>query len=145
MFHAQTLPHIKEHILNSMCSHDGVVRILFATIAIGMGVNFSDLNHIIHYGAPSSLDDYFQESGRSGRSGEQAKSIVYWQPHDCPMRENLSNPHDAEVAAVRRYVENCGECRRVQLIRYFDPELVKSLPKLDSLLCCDVCAGLVKT
>lgn len=57
----------------------------------------------------------------------------------------ISNPRDAEVAAVRQYVENCGECRRVQLIRYFDPELVKSLPKLDSLLCCDVCAGLVKT
>ena len=33
MFHAQTLP---EHILNSMCSHDGVVRIL----PLGWGLTF---------------------------------------------------------------------------------------------------------
>ena len=106
-----------------MCVPHGVVRIIIATIALGMGVNFSGLNTVIHHGAPSSIDDYFQESGRVGRSGDQAKSVIFWQPQDCPLKKDLSNPRDAEVAAVRRYVENCEECRRYQLISYFDPEL----------------------
>lgn len=145
MFHAQTLPRIKEHILSSMCNPHGVVRIVFATVALGMGVNFASMNTVIHYGAPSSIEDYFQESGRCGWSGDQAKSIIYWQPHDCPLKVDLTNPRDAEIAAVRRYVENNQECRRRQLLRYFDPELVKTLPECDRLLCCDVCSTLVCT
>ena len=34
---------------------DGVVRIVFATIALGMGVNLQGVNTIIHYGAPRSM------------------------------------------------------------------------------------------
>ena len=41
-----------------------------------MGVNLAALNRIVHYGAPHSLDDYFQECGRAGRSGEQAFCMV---------------------------------------------------------------------
>ena len=52
-----------------MTQTHGVVRIVFATIALGMGVNLLDVNTVIHYGAPRSIDDYFQESGRGGRSG----------------------------------------------------------------------------
>ena len=38
---------------------------------------------IIHYGAPSSIEDYFQASGRRGQSGDSAYSIVYRTPNDC--------------------------------------------------------------
>ena len=44
------------------------------------------------------------------------------------------------LACVRHYVENTLECRRVQLLRYFDPDLIKTL-HCDHLLCCDVCAS----
>ena len=142
MFHAQTAEHIKEHILTSMSKPDGTVRVVFATVALGMGVNFAGLNLILHYGAPSSIDDYFQESGRSGRSGDQAKSIIYWKPVDVPLKQDLSNPHDAEIAIVRRYLENETECRRYQLMRYFDPDIARSLCSRDSLVCCNVCAKL---
>lgn len=33
---------------------------MFATIALGMGVDLQGVNTIIHYGAPSSIEDYFQ-------------------------------------------------------------------------------------
>lgn len=72
MFHASTPQHNKEVILNSLAKSDGVVRIVFATVAFGMGNNLRDINMIVHYGASQSTDDYFQESGRGGRSGEQA-------------------------------------------------------------------------
>ena len=93
MFHAQTTDHIKDHIISSMSQACGTVRVVFATVALGMGVNFVNLNHyIVHYGAPSSIDDYFQESGRSGRSGDHATSVIYWKPIDAPSRKDLSNP-----------------------------------------------------
>lgn len=140
MYHANTPPHNKDVILQSLQKEDGVVRVVFATMALGMGVNFAALNTIYHYGAPRSIDDYLQESGRAGRSGTQAKSVVYWRPSDAPLKSVLTNPRDAEVVAVRRYLENTTYCRRFQLLQYFDPELARSLPPRDRSLCCDVCA-----
>ena len=106
MYHAHTPTHNKEVILKSMQKADGVVRIVCATVALGMGLNFVGLNRVVHYGAPSSIDDYFQESGRVGRSGELAKSTIYWKPIDAPMKKDISNVRNAEIVAVRRYVEN---------------------------------------
>ena len=51
------------------------------------------------------------------------------------MKEDLSNPHDAEVAAVRRYIANQSVCRRVQLLSYFDPAIV-SIACLEGILYC---------
>ena len=33
---------------------------MFASVAIGMGINLQGVNIILHYGAPSSIEDYFQ-------------------------------------------------------------------------------------
>lgn len=72
MYHANTPEHNKEVIMNSLTKPDRVVRVVFATVALGMGVNMRDVNTIIHYGAPQSIEDYYQESGRGGRSGQAA-------------------------------------------------------------------------
>lgn len=138
MFHADTPDHNKDVILRSFSDPTGVVRVVFATVALGMGVNFSDVNDIAHYGAPQSLDDYFHESGRAGRSGAQAKSVVFWKPSDCPRKKEHLSRRDVEVLAVREYVENNAVCRRKWLLNYFDHECV--LPASDPSLCCDVCA-----
>ena len=70
MFHSSTSDANKQIILESLSKPDGTVRVVFATTALGMGVNFVGLRATIHYGAPRSLDDYFQESGRAGRAGQ---------------------------------------------------------------------------
>ena len=140
MYHANTPSHNKEVILSSMQRADGTVRIVFATVALGMGVNLVGVNRVIHYGAPASIDDYFQESGRAGRSGEAAKSTVYWKPSDAPLRKDISDPRNTEMAAVHQYLENESECRRQQLLNYFDPDLIGTISCKDRLLCCDVCA-----
>ena len=139
MYHSCTPQHNKEVVLESLVRTDGVVRIVFATIALGMGIDLRDVNTIIHYGAPRSLEDYFQESGRGGRSGDPAKSVIYWKPKDCPSRKKIESIHDQETAAVRRYVENISECRRYQLLTYFDP----GFSRVDSvsMACCDVCSS----
>ena len=134
MFHANTPQHNKEVVLKSMTQTHGVVRIVFATIALGMGVNLHDVNTVIHYGAPRSIDDYFQESGRGGRSGGDALSVVYWKPVDCPVKKEPTSTHDHETIAVRKYLENTTECRRMWLLHYFDPSCAKPGNKTPEML-----------
>ena len=138
MFHSNTPDHNKEVILKSFTDPDGVVRVVFATVAQGMGVNLRDVNTVYHYGAPQSIDDYFQESGRGGRSGDAARSVVYWKARDCPVKKDPTSTRDAEVIAVRRYLENDSICRRKWLLDYFDPSCAKPGPNPST--CCDVCA-----
>ncbi len=143
VFHANTPTHIKELVLKSITEQDGIVRVVFATVALGMGVNLHSTNTTIHYGGPQSLDDYFQESGRAGRSGDNARSIVYWKPADCPLRKQLISTRDHEVASVRLYLENTTVCRRKWLLDHFDPLCAK--PGIDPSMCCDVCANITET
>ena len=138
MFHANTPDHNKDVILKSLNEPDGVVRLVFATVALGMGINLRDVNTIIHYSAPQSIDDYFQESGRGGRSGQHARSVVYWRATECPMRKVLSSTRDHEVAAVREYLQNETICCRQWLLNYFEPSWTNC--ERDPSLCCDVCA-----
>ncbi len=68
--------------MESMGKADGTIRVVFATMAFGMGVNFVGLYVTIHYGGPQSVEDYFQESGRAERDGGDCTSIIYWMPRD---------------------------------------------------------------
>ncbi len=137
MFHASTPCHNKDVILQNLLIPDGIVKVVFATVALGMGVNVKEVNTVIHYGAPRSIDDYFQESGRAGRSGDSARSIVFWKPSDCPFRRDPVTVHHRELNEVRQYLENTSACRRVSLVSYFDPK--KAHPGEDPIKCCDVC------
>lgn len=104
-----------------------------------MGVNLVGVNIIVHFGAPSSIDDYAQGSGRGGRSGEKAQSIIFWTPCDCSLKENLKTVKDCETAAVRTYLENKTVCHRKWLFDYFDQSL--SPDYVDSKECCDICVN----
>ena len=59
MFHAKT-PQRRDNIIRSLQDPNGVVRVVFASVAIGMGADLQGLKSILHYGAPSSIEDYFQ-------------------------------------------------------------------------------------
>ena len=98
-----------------------------------MGVNLADVNTVIHYGAPRSLEDYFQECGRGGITGKQAFSTIYWCPRDAP---KIS--WSIENLLVRSYLEKTFVRRRKQLIEYFVKDF-KEVSETTQSLCCDVC------
>ena len=54
-FHAPQTTEMKEKMLKQLCSGKGVVHVVFATFAIGMGVEITDIRNIIHIGRPSSV------------------------------------------------------------------------------------------
>ena len=59
-----------------MGSETGKIRVLICTKAAGMGVNFRNLNSIIHYGVPHDLDTFVQQMGRAGRDGSFSEEIL---------------------------------------------------------------------
>lgn len=133
------LVHCHTVILKSMATMDGTTRVVFVTNALGMGVHFAGVNTVIHYGAPHRLDDYLQESDRAGRTGEQATSTIYWCLSDAPKYKEPKNKRMEETLAVRSYLENTKECRRRQLLRYFDQSQEHANRETFNPLCCDVC------
>ena len=68
---------------------------MFASVAMGMGIDLHGVDTIIHYGAPSSIEDYFQASGRRGQNGDSAYSIVYRTPKDCQTGNRIAKKEPA--------------------------------------------------
>ena len=58
------------------------VQVIVATNAFGMGIDKDNVKTVIHTQLPENLENYYQESGRSGRNGEKAFSILLFNNSD---------------------------------------------------------------
>ncbi|KAL3587310.1 hypothetical protein FPOAC2_13204 [Fusarium poae] len=90
--------------------------IIVATSALGPGFDYPHIRLVIHVDAPSLLTDFSQESGRAGRDGEVAESIVLlsaaWQPQ-------LGRPVAADKEAMQLYLLQ-EYCSRGVLSQFLD-------------------------
>lgn len=77
MFTAVLTTEKKEEVLESFAKNGGKLRLVIATTAFGMGIDCSDIRRIVHWGMPSTLEEYVQETGRSGRDGESSVAVLY--------------------------------------------------------------------
>jgi ATP-dependent DNA helicase RecQ len=119
----------------------GRTRVLVATNAFGMGIDYPDVRVIVHFQAPGSLEAYYQEAGRAGRDGESGRCLLLFGPGDLVTQRRISQNGrrqsfvEEALAAVARYADT-WTCRQQQLCAHFTGDV-------DPTTCgtCDACRG----
>ena len=110
--------------------------IMVATNAFGMGIDKSNVNYVIHYNMPKSMEAYYQEAGRAGRDGTPADCILLFASGDVTtaifLIENSSDNEEMEpetlelvrqqdMERLNRMVGYCNtkSCLRGYILSYF--------------------------
>nr|WP_239587857.1 RecQ family ATP-dependent DNA helicase [Gracilibacillus alcaliphilus] len=65
------------------------LEVVCCTNAFGMGINKKDIQFVIHYHAPSQIEAFIQEIGRSGRNGQESVSLVFFHESDRIIPQRL--------------------------------------------------------
>ncbi|MGO9613518.1 MAG: DEAD/DEAH box helicase [Dissulfurispiraceae bacterium] len=63
----------------------GEIRMLFGNTAVSVGIDNEQLNYIVNYRMPQSLEAYYQQCGRAGRSGQQSECYLMFSD-DTPLK-----------------------------------------------------------
>ena len=140
-YHAGLKKSIRTENQRRFLTEDKVI--IVATIAFGMGINKPDVRFVAHLDLPSSLECYYQETGRAGRDGEKADAWMVYSLGDVVALRNLMENSQGDeqykriqnqrLNALLGYCET-AQCRRQVLLNYFGENLAEPCGNCDTCL-----------
>ena len=133
-YHSPQTEEMKLEILSQLKRNDSTrkIRVVFATVAIGLGVNIPDVRHVVHIGAPCTLEAYYQEMGRAGRDGMQARASLHYNGHD------IASNKLGMTEEMRIFCREDSGCLRNIILKYLGSNLTAT-KETDRHLCCSNC------
>lgn len=126
MYTRASTKQMNEKVLASFLIPNGKLRLLIATTAFSMGVDCQDIRCILHFGPPSTITEYVQETGRAGRDGKPAIAQLHYGKAGKHIKQDM-----------RSYGENQTKCRRHLLFNEF--LFYTRDHTITGCKCCDVC------
>ena len=137
-YHAGFNPKLRTAIQTKFSS--GHLDIVVCTVAFGMGIDIANIRSVLHYGAPDSVEGYYQQIGRGGRDGNLCTCVCFWTSGDFHSALNGAGLDASHVAHRVRsatflsesVVGNTDGCRKQALVAYFGQTMGKCGM-------CDVC------
>jgi ATP-dependent DNA helicase RecQ len=140
-YHAGLDAAVRRQNQAAFLDREGVV--LVATIAFGMGIDKPDVRFVAHLDLPGSIEAFYQETGRAGRDGLPAETLLLYGMQDLVLRRRMLDEGEAppEVKRVERakleallgLCETVG-CRRQALLAHFGETLPAPCGNCDGCL-----------
>ncbi|XP_015774962.1 PREDICTED: probable Werner syndrome ATP-dependent helicase homolog 1 [Acropora digitifera] len=107
-YHAPQTQAMKDLVLTELASPSSKVRVIFATVVMGMGVDVPSIRFVIHVGAPRSIREYMQETGRAGRDGKPSVILHFNNKDIATNRTEISDDIRAycrlDKACLRKFL-----------------------------------------
>lgn len=86
----------------------GLIRVIVATNAFGMGIDKSNVRFVIHIEPPDSIESYFQEAGRAGRDEKKAFAILLCDHNDKAKMERNVDVNFPEIKKIKDVYQSLG-------------------------------------
>lgn len=140
-YHAKLDPAVRSRHQDAFLAEEGLV--LVATIAFGMGIDKPDVRFVVHLDLPGSLEAFYQETGRAGRDGLPAETLLLYGMQDLVMRRNMIDQNEAppEVKRIERAkldallgICETASCRRQAILAHFGETLPAPCGNCDTCL-----------
>jgi ATP-dependent DNA helicase RecQ len=140
-YHAGLPADVRAANQDAFLTSEGLV--LVATVAFGMGIDKPDVRFVVHLDLPSSLEAYYQETGRAGRDGLPAETLLLYGKQDLVLRRSMieqgSSPPEikrVERAKLESLLGVCetATCRRQAILAHFGEILAQPCGNCDNCL-----------
>lgn len=139
-YHAGLPANVRQKNQERFLREDNIIMV--ATIAFGMGIDKPDVRFVAHLDLPKSIEAYYQETGRAGRDGEPATTLLLYGLEDVvKLRQMMAQSEGSEEfkrneqQRLNAMLGLCEitSCRRQSLLRYFGDTLAQACGNCD---CC---------
>lgn len=139
-YHAGLAAQTRQQHQERFLREDNIIMV--ATIAFGMGIDKPDVRFVAHLDLPKSIEAYYQETGRAGRDGEAATTLLLYGLEDVvKLRQMMAQSEGSEEfkrneqQRLNAMLGLCEitSCRRQSLLRYFGDNLAQNCGNCD---CC---------
>lgn len=125
-YHARLDPALKAANQDAFRLEEGLC--LVATVAFGMGINKPNVRYVAHLDLPSSIESYYQETGRAGRDGLPAEAFMLFGMQDIVQRTRMIDEGESpdQIKRIERAKLNAllgvcetTACRRQAILGHF--------------------------
>lgn len=112
-----------ERIIKEQKLINNQIKVLVASVALGMGFDKPDIGFVIHFQRPGNVVAYYQQIGRAGRNLKKAYAILLCGKEDQDIAEYFINsafPTQDEMQHIVEVLERADGLKAKQIQSYLD-------------------------